>query len=83
MKKQSLPPRRLFSAAKPLVRQPEHVTTVGDPRQPSLTAYRRGEVRGTPITVRLQPDLIKRLDTYASGITRPEAIRRILEEKLR
>jgi len=37
--------------------------------------------KGTPILVRLQPDLLKALDSWAepNHISRPEAIRRLVE----
>lgn len=40
-------------------------------------------VKGELVGVRLQPDQIKALDAYRGLQTRQEAIRRILEEKLR
>lgn len=40
---------------------------------------------GTPIMVRLQPDLLSGVDAFAAGhndVSRPEAVRRILQEYL-
>lgn len=41
---------------------------------------------GVPVVVRLQPDLLAKLDELRGGLTRPEAIRRLLrstqEERL-
>ena len=40
---------------------------------------------GTPLMVRVQPPMLKALDRWVgnTGITRPEAIRQILEHTLR
>jgi hypothetical protein len=38
---------------------------------------------GTLVGVRLQPDLLARLDAYRGGKTRPQAIRELLEEYLK
>ncbi len=42
----------------------------------------RGAVTGTAITVRLQPELLARLDVQRGAVSRPEAIRSILEQSL-
>lgn len=49
-------------------------------RQP---AEAKGEVShiGTPVTVRLQPDLLSKLDRLRGGKTRPRYLRELLEEK--
>ena len=45
---------------------------------------RRGKVTGAPITVRLQPELLAKVDQICAGTTwsRPEAIRLILKAAL-
>lgn len=56
-------------------------------KQDTLISHkRRGPVptgKGTPILTRLQPDLLEKLDAYVSRqndeISRPEAIRRLVE----
>jgi len=56
-------------------------------RQTVITKKRRGPLptgKGTLVGVRLQPDLLKALDGWAklSNISRPEAIRRLIERGL-
>lgn len=48
----------------------------------SLTSYRRGEVPTASITVRLPIPLIEKIDARKAkdGVTRSEAIRRMLED---
>ena len=45
---------------------------------------RRGKVTGAPITVRMQPELLTKVDQICAGTTwsRPEAIRLILKAAL-
>lgn len=43
---------------------------------------RRGAVKGTLIGVRLQPNLLAKIDAALDGRTRPEAIRRLIEKAL-
>lgn len=42
----------------------------------------RGAARGTLVGVRLQPNLLASLDRHRGGMTRPEAIRRLIEKAL-
>ena len=61
--------------------------TVSMKRQTVITKKRRGPLptgKGTLVGVRLQPDLLKALDGWAklSNISRPEAIRRLIERGL-
>jgi hypothetical protein len=51
-------------------------------RKAETAARTRGAVRGTLVGVRLQPDLLKRLDAYAGLLSRPEAIRMLVEAAL-
>lgn len=55
-------------------------------RQTVITRKRRGPAptgKGTLIGVRLQPDLLKSLDAWSDGeLTRPEAIRQLVETAL-
>ena len=44
--------------------------------------FRRGEQRGEAILLRLQPDMLARLDKHRGSATRPQAIRQILDKGL-
>ena len=51
---------------------------------PKAEPRARAEGRGTGILVRAQPDLLAKIDAWANerGVSRPEAIRRLIENAL-
>jgi metal-responsive CopG/Arc/MetJ family transcriptional regulator len=60
------------------------------PRQTVISRKKRGPPptgKGTPVMVRVQPDLMKRLDDWSRAQkdepSRPEAIRRLVEQALK
>lgn len=56
------------------MKKPKRVTK--RPRKVEMTGA------GVPVTVRLQPDLLRRLDLGRGGMTRPEKLRQLAEENL-
>ena len=79
MTKLPIPPRQpMFRAAADEREIPRRVASVTPATIPSKAPDRAG----TPVMVRLQPDLLEKLDKFRGGETRPQAVRRILMEKL-
>ena len=70
------------AAALPEERRKEIASTAAKVRWGKEPRSTRGAVKGRLIGVRLQPDLLARLDKHRGGQTRPEAIRRLVEKEL-
>lgn len=71
------PPKEKGGPKTPKVQPP---STAGDPKAArSSSPSHRGSVKGFPVLVRLQPELLAKLDRLRGNLSRPEKIRLILE----